>query len=129
MKSQTNWVLVSIFAAILIIGGVIWYAIWYQSQPGQYDSFAECLASKGMTFYGAFWCPHCQAQKAMFGKSVDKLPYVECSTPDGNGQTQICIDKNIQGYPTWATKNGSTTEGVLTFTQLSQLSGCTAPQQ
>lgn len=124
MKSKVAWIVGAIVLAVLIIGGVV----WYEAVPGKYDTFAECLASQGMTFYGAFWCPHCQAQKAMFGKSVDKLPYVECSTPDGSGQTQVCIDKNIQGYPTWVTASGSTTEGVLTFEQLSALSGCAVPQ-
>ena len=125
MKSNILWIVGSIVVAGLIIGGVV----WYESAPGKYDSFAECIAKSGVTFYGAFWCPHCQAQKAMFGKSAEKLPYVECSTPDGNSQTQICINKNIQGYPTWADKNGSTTEGVLTFEQLGTLSGCAVPQQ
>ena len=127
MKSKIWWIVGSIVVVLLIVGGV-WYESWYQSQPGQYDAFASCIAQSGVKFYGAFWCPHCQAQKEMFGKSVDKLPYVECSTPDGNSQTQVCIDKGIKEYPTWVTKTGSTTAGVLTFDQLSQLSGCAVPQ-
>jgi len=127
MKSKIWWIVGILVFVGIIIGSVSWYE-WYEHTPGQYDSFAECLASSGVTFYGAFWCPHCQAQKAMFGKSVDKLPYVECSTPDGSGQTQECINKNIQGYPTWVDKNGSSTEGVLSFQQLSAMSGCALPQ-
>ena len=59
---------------------------------GKYDTFAQCLKDQGATFYGAFWCPHCKDTKALFGSSVNLLPYVECSTPDGNGQLQVCKD-------------------------------------
>ena len=74
--------------------------------PGKYDEFAKCLADKGAVFYGAFWCSHCQAQKKLFGSSQKLLPYVECSTPDGRGQTQFCADKKIPGYPSWVLKDG-----------------------
>ncbi len=49
--------------------------------------------------FGAYWCPHCADQKALFGKSVKQLPYFECSV---NGQqTQACNDRGITSYPTW----------------------------
>lgn len=124
MKSNTTWIIITILAIIVIVGGFV----WYNNTPGKYDTFAACLKTSGMTFYGAFWCPHCQAEKAQFGKSVDKLPYVECSTPDAQGQTPICIANGISEYPTWVTKAGATTTGVLTIDQLSQMSGCVVPQ-
>lgn len=73
--------------------------------PSKYDQFAQALKSNGAVFYGAFWCPHCQAQKAEFGSSVKYLPYVECSNPD-RSQIQVCIDKKIEGYPSWTFKDG-----------------------
>src|SRR5262245_50308877 len=75
--------------------------------PGTYDAFAQCLKDKGAVFYGAFWCPHCQAQKKLFGSSASLLPYVECSTLDGNAQTAVCTDKKIASYPTWEFADGS----------------------
>lgn len=128
MKSKISWIAGLCIVAALIIAG-IWYESWYQSQPGKYDAFASCLAQSGVKFYGAFWCPHCHDQKDLFGKSASKLPYVECSTADGNSQTQVCIDNRISEYPTWTTKTGSTTVGVLSFDQLSELSGCPVPQR
>jgi thiol-disulfide isomerase/thioredoxin len=89
--------------------------------------FAQCLKDKGVTFYGAFWCPHCKAQKALFGDAVPYLPYIECSTPDGNAQTQICIDKKITGYPTWEFADGSRVSGEQTFAQLADKSQCPIP--
>ena len=60
------------------------------------DAFAKCLTEKGLTFYGAEWCSHCKSQKELFGDSLKYIKYVEC--PDN---IQICIDKGVQGYPTW----------------------------
>ncbi len=99
------------------------------ARPGQLDTFAQCLKDKGVIFYGAFWCPHCQKTKAMFGRSAKLLPYVECSTADGKGQTEECKAKNISSYPTWVFPNStSTLTGERSLIELSQLSGCALPQ-
>src|SRR5690348_5319580 len=92
-------------AIVLVIALVIGSTFFFSSQPGKLDSFATCLKDKGAVFYGAFWCPHCQATKAMFGRSAKLLPYVECSTPDGKGQLQVCTDKKVLSYPTWMFAN------------------------
>lgn len=40
---------------------------------------ARRLKAAGAKMYGAFWCSHCQEQKAEFGAAAQKdLPYVEC---------------------------------------------------
>ncbi len=98
------------------------------SGPGKYDEFAMCLKEKGAVFYGAFWCPHCQAEKKLFGTSQKLLPYVECSTPDGNAQTQICIDKGIKSYPTWEFADMSRLTGEIPLTQLAEKTSCVLPQ-
>lgn len=60
------------------------------------DAFAKCLTEKGWVMYGAAWCSHCVAQKALFGTSFQFIKYVEC--PDN---IQLCTDKGVNGYPTW----------------------------
>ncbi len=71
------------------------------------DKVAQCLTDAQAKFYGASWCPHCANQKALFMKSVKKLPYIECSTAGaGSPQTQVCIDAGIQSYPTWVFTDG-----------------------
>ncbi|MBI5139737.1 hypothetical protein HZA26_03970 [Candidatus Nomurabacteria bacterium] len=95
---------------------------------GQYDAFVSCLKEKGAVFYGAFWCPHCQAQKKMFGSSAKDLPYVECSTLDAKGTTQVCKDKNITGYPTWEFADGSRLGGEVSLTDLAAKTSCTLPE-
>jgi thiol-disulfide isomerase/thioredoxin len=96
--------------------------------PSKLDGFAQCLTEKGVVFYGAFWCPHCQKTKAMFGGSAKFLPYVECSTADGQGQTEACKQKDIKSYPTWVFQNSTTTlTGERTLQEISELSGCPLP--
>ena len=98
------------------------------STPGKYDEFAKCLGEKGAKFYGAFWCPHCQNQKAMFGKSAHLLPYVECSTPNGSGQLAVCTDKGVNGYPTWEFADGTKESGEIEIEHLAEKTGCSLPQ-
>ncbi|MEK7541854.1 MAG: thioredoxin domain-containing protein [Patescibacteria group bacterium] len=114
-------------AIITVLAGGALLLVRYQSQPGALDLFAQCLKEKGAIFYEAFWCPHCQNQKAMFGKSAKLLPYVECSTPDGKSQLQICKDKNIEGYPTWEFTDGSRESGEVSLGRLSEKTGCPLP--
>ncbi len=92
------------------------------------DSFAMCLKDKGAIFYGAFWCPHCQATKRMFGNSKNLLPYVECSTADGQGQLQICKDKGVESYPTWVFADGSRLTGEQTLEALAAKTACPLPE-
>lgn len=98
------------------------------SLPGKYDSFTQCLKDKNAVFYGAFWCPHCQTQKKLFESSVKLLPYVECSTLDGNSQIQECIDKKITNYPTWEFADGTRLTGEIPLKQLAEKTSCTLPE-
>ena len=95
--------------------------------PAVEDPFARALAlhlsQRGAKMYGAYWCPHCQQQKAMFGRSANRLPYIECSPSGQNGpQAAACRDAHITTYPTWFIK-GQRTEEVLTLKQLAESSG------
>ncbi|MDO8655141.1 MAG: hypothetical protein Q7R48_01805 [bacterium] len=127
MNRKTKKNLIWLAIGILVIAG-IGYWIYSQSQPGKYDAFASCLKDKEATFYGAFWCPHCQKQKAIFGKSARLLPYVECSTRDGRGKLAVCVEKKIEGYPTWEFADGSRLVGEVTLSKLSEKTGCQLPQ-
>lgn len=118
-----NKLLIKALIAVVLIGGVGFW-LYNQNQPGKYDALAKCLREKGTKFYGAFWCPHCQNQKAMFGRSAKFLPYIECSTPDGRDQLPLCRDKNINGYPTWEFADGSRLAGEVPIDVLAEKSGC-----
>ncbi len=115
--------LVYIVGAILAIGLIFWLS-GAKSGPGELDTFASCLTEKGAVFYGAFWCPHCANQKALFGKSISKINYVECSTADGKGQLAVCKDKGVTNYPTWFFADNSTSTGELSLEFLSEKTSC-----
>lgn len=111
---------------VIVIIAVLGLAFWQIKKdkeqieaPGQYDAFAQCLADKDVTMYGAAWCAHCQSQKKLFGNSFRLIPYVEC--PEN---TQLCIDKEINGYPTWILPDGKKLEGEQTLEKLAQESKC-----
>lgn len=123
-KDSKIYLIVGLILAVVIIGFVVYTAKNSNTGPGDLDQFATCLKDEGAVFYGTFWCPHCRATKALFGKSAKLLPYVECSTPDGNAQTQVCIDKKIESYPTWIFKDGSQLHGELTLQALSDKTNC-----
>ena len=113
-----------VFLILGVISTVLLRSSAEPEGPGKYDGFAQCLVDEGAVFYGAFWCPHCQSQKRLFGSSMKLLPYVECSTPDGNAQTKICIDKNIETYPTWEFTDGSRMSGEIPLKVLAEKTSC-----
>ncbi|MBI2612457.1 hypothetical protein HYW59_01430 [Candidatus Kaiserbacteria bacterium] len=113
---------------VILIVAALGAALFLKTGPSNLDSFAQCLKDKGAIFYGAFWCPHCQNTKRMFGSSEKLLPYVECSTPDGKAQLQACIDKEIKSYPTWEFADGSRLTGERTLQELADKTGCALPE-
>lgn len=125
---KKNPLLPWLIAALVIFGAPMAYWAYYMSTPGKYDTFATCITDSGAKFYGTFWCPHCGAQKAMFGKSKEMLPYIECSTPDRNGQLQVCKDAGITSYPTWEFADGSRASGEQQLTTLAEKTSCSLPE-
>ncbi len=120
-KSAWKWIV----GSVVVIGGLVSLLVIQANKPGKYDTVAQCIADSGATFYGAFWCPHCQATKAVFGKSAKLLPYVECSQPNGKGQLPICEEAGVQGYPTWRFADGSELSGERSIAELAAKTNCT----
>ena len=128
-ERKTKKLMIALYV-IIAIAAIVTIFVYFKYLPpakGKYDSFAQCIKSSGATFYGAFWCPHCQNEKKLFGDAVQFLPYVECSTPDGSAQLQVCKDASIQNYPTWVFKDGSRLVGEVPLSQLAEKTGCTLP--
>ncbi len=124
---MTRNTLIWISILVLILSGVVWL-ITTPTKPGKLDEFATCLSESGAIFYGAFWCPHCLNQKAMFGSSSKLLPYVECSTPDGKSQLPICVEASVTGYPTWQFTDGTRESGEVSLERLSEKTNCPLPE-
>lgn len=126
--NNTQKYIVSV-AVILIIGFVVWGVLQARQNTrssAEVTAFAQCLASKKVTMYGAYWCSHCQNQKALFGDAFSYVPYVECTENE-----KECTAKGVAGFPTWIVPgtNGTSTklEGEQSFEALARASGCQPP--
>jgi uncharacterized membrane protein/glutaredoxin len=117
-----------VLAAIVI---VVLHANYVAPQPEpagpedpQIRALAEHLSDQGVLFYGASWCPHCQEQKRLFGNSVERLPYIECSLGGPTApQAAACRRAGIQSYPTWIINGRPYVGQVLSLAQLAEASG------
>lgn len=86
-------------------------------------ALARYLSEKGVVKYSAYWCPNCLYQSELFGKQAYKeLNTIECARDGKNSQTQLCIDKKIEGFPSWEI-DGKIIIGVQTLKDLSELTG------
>ena len=84
-------------------------------------ALAKYLKDYGVVKYSAYWCPNCLNQSELFGKQAYKeLNVVECARDGKKSQTQLCIDKKIQGFPSWEI-NGKIILGVKTLEELANL--------
>lgn len=143
MKKKTKVLISWIVVIAVIIGGFTWYSITSRDAAARnaveraikttgtapngvtLSDFASCLAEKGATMYGAWWCPHCKEQKAIFGEeAAEKLAYVECTE-----NPQLCIEKKVEYYPTWIFADGSLVSGTQNFVSLSEKTSCPIPTQ
>lgn len=128
MKMKPSTILFSL--AGLVAVGLIVFAV-NQSDIGssEYDSVAQCLTEKGVTMFGAWWCPHCEKQKEMFGGAFEHIDYVECSPGGSREMSQECKDEGIQGYPTWRFPDGTELRGEQPVATLAERAGCEMPSQ
>ena len=120
---NTKVIIIIVLVSILGGGG----AVWLLSRPPKpqvtgLDDFAKCLTEKGLVMYGAYWCPHCQAQKKLFGDSFQYVKYVECTT-----QAQLCLDMKVEGYPTWIASDGARLVGEIPLDKLATVTACQLP--
>jgi thiol-disulfide isomerase/thioredoxin len=92
-------------------------------------SFGRCLKSKGATFYGTSWCPHCRSQRETLGDAMDSVRYVECSVDGKRGETApACRKAKVDGYPTWTFGDGSRAGGAQSLAELAEKTGCDLPR-
>lgn len=90
-----------------------------QASSEKLTAFAQCLAEKKITMYGAAWCSHCQREKANFGPAFQYVPYVEC--PENE---KLCAAKGVTGYPTWIDAAGTKYSGEQGLDGLAKITGC-----
>ncbi len=126
--SSSDWLRKAVYAVLIVAAFAGAYYLGNRRQH-KYDNFARCLKDRGLTMYGAYWCPHCQEQKKLFGASFEYAPYVECGVQgDIRAEQQVCKDAGIKHFPTWQfPPTGQREERVFELDELSQRSGCPLP--
>jgi len=74
--------------------------------------------------YGAYWCPHCQRQKELFGyEAFQYINYIECSPKGYKNEFSLCINDGIEGYPYWKFGNGEDQSGEMELVDIAKISG------
>ncbi len=68
-------------AAVIVIVLFMHFSGVFDRAAGPERPYLQALAAhlhdSGARFYGTYWCPACQQQKALFEASANRLPYVE----------------------------------------------------
>jgi len=111
-----------LFSAIVIIllVVIIAYLVYKPSSNNSNtpEQLAKCLTEKGIKMYGSIYCPHCAAQKALFGDAFKFVNYVECTNAENSN---LC--SGLMGVPAWDIQ-GQIYYGKQELSKLKELSGC-----
>ena len=126
-KSGPQLAWLGIALALAIVAWGIYYFAYYRKPVSTLDGFAKCLNKSGAKMYGAWWCPHCQDQKELFGYAFQYVNYVECSAPGQRTENDSCKTAGIKNFPTWQFADGARAEGTLHLPVLSEKTGCKLP--
>ncbi len=121
----SRWWLKNIAVAVAVLAGLQVYhsGLLAPREDPRLAALAQHLEGMGARYYGASWCPNCQAQHRAFGAAHTRLPYVECS-PEGRGGpvALACVNESIGAYPTWIIR-GRRIENMIEPETLARYSG------
>lgn len=113
--------------AFAVMAWAVYYFAYYRKPVSVLDGFAKCVKKSGAKMYGAWWCPHCQDQKELFGYTFQYVNYVECSAPGQRVENDTCKRAGIKNFPTWQFADGTRAEGILHLQAISDKTGCKMP--
>ncbi|PIQ92004.1 MAG: hypothetical protein COV70_01520 [Parcubacteria group bacterium CG11_big_fil_rev_8_21_14_0_20_39_22] len=119
MNKNNLYLVVAIILSVIVVVTAVLYKNNEVEGSEVTDEFVACLNKNEVVMYGAYWCPHCDNQKKLFRDKWENVSYVEC-TEDPN----LCIEKEIKGYPTWIIGDNKYLVGVQSMESLAQATGC-----
>jgi len=123
MNKKIKFIIIVVVCIAIILGVYLISKSNISLSPSGLDNFAKCITQSGAKMYGAYWCPHCKDQKALFGTSLQYINYVECDANGPNAQPEECQKAGITGYPTWII-NEKQYSGLQTLNKLASLTNC-----
>jgi len=121
-----------VILAVVLGGGYLLFGIGGGEEkivPGEYDTFAQCLSSKGYVMYGSATCAQCARQRRGFGDSFHFVGEVECDPRNPEYVSGQCLD-DITHTPTWTQEDDEGNElfrfdsGFVKLDVLAEHSGC-----
>ena len=84
-------------------------------------NFAKFLSDNNIVMYSAYWCPHCNDQKQLFGKkAVEELIIIECAKDGKDNKYNLCQQKGIEGFPSWEI-NDEIYSGTVSLNELAEM--------
>jgi uncharacterized membrane protein/glutaredoxin len=127
-RTKLSSVVAGAVAAALLapFGAAFIFAMPQGGGAGFEDALARHLREQGAVMYGAYWCPHCTEQKALFGDAAKDLPYVECDPKGVNARPDLCEKAGVRSFPTWVLGD-KRREGVQTPQALAEFSDFKEP--
>ena len=115
-------------AAVLVpFGAAFIYAMPAGGGGGFEAGLARHLREQGVVMYGAYWCPHCVEQKALFGDAAKDIPYVECAADGINARPDLCEKAGVKAFPTWV-MGAERREGTQSLRALADFSKFQTPK-
>ena len=88
------------------------------------EELSKCLATSGMKFYTAWWCPYCKQQLKTLSDAGVRAEIIACY-PEGSMQKNaLCTEQGVKYFPTWEHGSGERTLGALSLETLANISGC-----
>jgi flagellar basal body-associated protein FliL len=131
-KRSSIWILLIVAIIVVIFVGGYFFAGDLGSEeitePGEYDSFVQCLVDSGVKMYGSVTCSVCAQQKKLLGNSFRLIDEIECNPYEKNSQAELCLEVEVETTPTWVLeRDGTEVDRVVGFQSietLSEFSGC-----
>jgi uncharacterized membrane protein len=116
-------------AAFIVITVAIFVIFNLPEAEGEnYDELAQCISDNGVLMYGSFRCGVCAKTRAMFDDSFQYITEIECHPQGENAQTELCLEKGIEGTPTWIREVDGVElarhHGFLSTDELRKFAGC-----
>jgi glutaredoxin len=127
LRKRSSLLAGAVAAALLApFGAAFIFAMPPSVGAGSAEALARHLRESGAVMYGAYWCPHCAEQKALFGDAAKELPYVECDPGGVNPRPDLCERAGVKSFPTWVL-GSERREGVQSLEALAELSKFNQP--
>lgn len=119
MKKKAISALVTILIIVVIVAVLLYATIGKTPNVTVSADAAKYIGNHSIVYVQA-GCIHCKEQEDLFGDNWKYITSLDCVSSQAN--TQICINANITGTPTWVI-NGNQYIGVQSIQELENLTG------